>query len=173
MSTARRRSTVHDFSTLRLHPDGTRVPINSAPRAGLHDRRTRNTGRDTRGNRIARDAAGLGVVPKRAVMCGDDSDQEISIGPDVSDDEVQTIKPRVPRRRFRRRRIDDNVEFLGNAGNDDARRAGGSTTSKVNGKVVMSWPAPSSVRTARSSFHITRILLITLFVVGLNTYRTC
>ncbi|KAI0003804.1 hypothetical protein BJV74DRAFT_881612 [Russula compacta] len=164
MSTARRRSTVHDFSTLRLHPDGTRVPINSPPRARLHDPRTPNTGRDSRSNRVARDAAGLGVVPKRAVMCEDDGGQEISIGPDVSDDEVQTIKPRVPRRRKWRRRIDDNVEFLGNAGNDDARRAGDSTTSKVNGEVVMSWPAPSSVRTARSFFHITRIPLIILFV---------
>jgi len=59
------RSTVHDFSTLRLHPDGTRVPISSPAQDTINNSRMHNTGRNIRGNRVARDAAGLGVVPKR------------------------------------------------------------------------------------------------------------
>jgi len=134
MSTARRRSTVHDFSALRIHPDGSRVAINPPTRAG-HSR-TRNTGRDTRGNRIARDAAGLGVVPKRTVIREDNDDD--------GDDEVRNIKPRMSLRR-KRRRIDDDVEFLGDSGNS-ARR-----TAITNGEVT-NRPIPSSVRSTRSFF---------------------
>jgi hypothetical protein len=143
-STTRRRSTIHDFSTLRLHPDGTRVPM-SPPRAGLHDSRSRNTGRDIRGNRVARDAVGHGVVPKRTVMREDDID------------EVQNAKPRVPRRRKRGRIDDDQVEFLGASGSGARRRiitagtSGDATTVNANGKgEMMNWPVPSSVRPGRA-----------------------
>ena len=135
MST-RRRSTVHDFSTLRLHPDGSRVPISSPTRTTLPDPRMRNTGRDIRGNRVARDAAGLGVVPKRVVMHGDDNS------------EVQNIKPRVPRR-SKRRRIDADVGFLGDSGNR-VRRTSGDTVEANGG--AMNWPVPSSVRPGRAFF---------------------
>lgn len=131
--TTHRRSTVHDFSTLRLHPDGTRVPISSPSRDTINNSRTRNTGRDIRGNRVARDAAGLGVVPKRAMKREDDND------------EVHHTKPRVPRH-GKRRRIDDHVEFLGGAGSG-VRRAGGDTTDA--NREVMKWPVPSSVRSGR------------------------
>jgi hypothetical protein len=143
-STTRRRSTVHDFSTLRLHPDGTRVQINSPTRTGLHDSRTRDTGRDIRGNRVARDAAGHGVVPKRAVMREDDND------------EVHNARPRVPRRRKRGRIDDDQVEFLGASGSGAHRHittsmGGGATTIDANGKgEMMNWPMPSSVRPGRA-----------------------
>ena len=136
-STSRRRSTVHDFSTLRLHPDGSRVAINSPTRSD-HDSRTRKTGRDARGNRIARDAAGLGVVPKRtAIREGKDK------GDDDEDDgdEVRNIKPRMSLRR-KRRRIDDNVEFLGDSGNV-ARHTG---DTDIADREVAKWPVPSSVR---------------------------
>jgi len=128
-----RRSTVHDFSTLRLHPDGTRVPISSPSQDTINNSRTRNTGRDIRGNRVARDAVGLGVVPKRAVMREDDND------------EVQNTKPRVPRH-GKRRRMDDHVEFLGDAGSG-VRRACGDTTDA--NREAMKWPVPSSVRSGR------------------------
>ena len=136
MST-RRRNTVHDFSTLRLHPDGSRVPISSPTRTALHDPRMRNTGPDIRGNRVARDAAGLGVVPKRVVMHGDDNS------------EVQNIKPRVPRRRKRRRIDDDDDGFLGDSGSR-VRRTSGDTVDPNGG--VMNWPVPSSVRPGRAFF---------------------
>ena len=135
---AKRRSTVHDFSTLRLHPDGSRVAINSPPPATLCDSRTRNTGRDTRGNRVARDAVGLGVVPKRMVIHKDDDGA--SAGDAGNDgyghdhDEVRKVKPV----RRKRRRIDDDVEFLGDSGNRVRRIT--SDTATTN------WPVPSSVR---------------------------
>jgi hypothetical protein len=145
--TARRRSTVHDFSTLRLHPDGARVSITSPTRTGLYRSRTRNTGFDTRGNRVARDAAGIGTIPKRTVICEDDNGEEIPVGPGVSDDEVQSgSKPRVPRRR-KRRRLDTDVEFLGDPGTDTRRAGvdGGGANANTNAE-AMSWPVPSSVR---------------------------
>jgi len=132
--TTHRRSTVHDFSTLRLHPDGTRVPISSPSRDTINNSRTRNTGRDIRGNRVARDATGLGVVPKRALMREDDNN-----------DEVQNTMPRGPRH-GKRRRMDDHVEFLGDSGSG-VRRAGGDTTDA--NREVMKWPVPSSVRSGR------------------------
>jgi len=155
--TTRRRSTVHDFSTLRLHPDGSRVPISSPSRDTLNDSRTRNTGRDIRGNRVARDAAGLGLVKKRAVMREDDND------------EVQNTKPRVPRH-GKRRRIDDDVEFLGDFGSG-VHRAGGDTTD-ADGE-AMKWPVPSSVRSGRliSPPFFTR--LITVCFLLLASCRTC
>jgi hypothetical protein len=134
-STARRRSTVHDFSTLRLHPDGSRVAIHPPTRINLHDSRTRNIGRDTRGNRVARDAAGLGVVPKRVIREDDNDD-------DDEDSEIRKIKPRIPLRK-KRRRIDENVEFLGDSRNS-ARCTG--DTAIVKDEESMNWPVPSSVR---------------------------
>ncbi|KAF8506564.1 hypothetical protein F5888DRAFT_1797836 [Russula emetica] len=132
-STARRQSTVHDFSTLRLHPDGSRVAIHPTVRVDLRDSRIRNTGRDTRGNRVALDAAGLGAVPKRTVIREDDDD-------DSEDIEIRKTKPRMPLRR-KRRRIDEDVEFLG-----DSRNSAHCTgdTAIVKNKESMDWPVPSS-----------------------------
>jgi hypothetical protein len=141
-STAKRRSTVHDFSTLRLHPDGSRVEINAPTTTSLFDFRTRHTGRDTRGNRVARDAAGLGVVPKRTVIREDDDDDHDDH--DNADDEERDIKPRRMPLRRKRRRIDDDVEFLGDSGNR-ARRITGNTTI-AHGEATTNWPVPSSVR---------------------------
>lgn len=145
--TARRRNTVHDFSTLRLHPDGSRVAIHSPARIDLRDSRMRNTGRDTRGNRVARDAAGLGAVPKRTVIHedDDDDDDEDDNDNDNSDGEdikIRKTKPRMPLRR-KRRRIDENVEFLGDSRNS-ARCTG--DTAIVKNEESMNWPVPSSVR---------------------------
>lgn len=143
-STARRRSTVHDFSTLRLHPDGSRVSIHPPARSDLRDRQMRNTGRDTRGNRVARDAAGLGVVPKRIVIREDDNDDDGDDNDDDDDDgedsEIRKTKPRMPLRR-KRPRIDENVEFLGDSRNS-ARCTGDMAI--VQNEESMNWPAPSS-----------------------------
>ena len=158
-----RRSTVHDFSTLRLHRDGSRVAINSPTRPGRSSSRTRKTGRDVRGNRVARDAAGLGAVPKRTVIREDD-DNEGSGDDNDNDDGVQNIKPRMPPRR-KRRRIDDNVEFLGDSRNV-ARRTG--DTPIADGE-AMGCPVPSSVRYSRSLFRIEH----PNHSCHLFVYRTC
>jgi len=133
-STARRRSTVHDYSTLRLHPDGTRVPTSSPTPSGRSGSRMRNTGRDARGNPIALDAAGLGVVPKRTTVR--------EVDPDEGRDNIDSCAPR----RSKRRRMDAVVEFLGSSGSG-ARRAGGTIDANANdGEEVatMTWPVPSS-----------------------------
>ncbi|KAL5527908.1 hypothetical protein ACEPAG_6709 [Sanghuangporus baumii] len=69
----RRRSTVHDLATLRLHPDGSRVQSSTVSQSKIRDsressqavRRARNTGRDVHGNRIALDAGGSSRIKKR------------------------------------------------------------------------------------------------------------
>jgi hypothetical protein len=124
-----------------LHPDGSRVAIHSPARIDLRDSRMRNTGRDTRGNRVARDAAGLGAVPKRTVIHEVDNDDDNDDNDD-EDIEIRETKPRMPLRR-KRRRIDENVEFLGDSRNS-ARCTG--DTAIVKNEESMNWPVPSSVR---------------------------
>ncbi|KAI0257010.1 hypothetical protein BJV78DRAFT_1277609 [Lactifluus subvellereus] len=138
ISTSRRRSTVHDLATLRLHPDGTRVPITSPPRVGAYTSRRCNIGRDTCGNRIARDAAGLGVVPKRILVAEDDEGEDILLGnADVSNDETTSLKSRRGQR-MKRRRVDIDVGFL--------RGPVGGALQTGDADVIeeMSWPPPSS-----------------------------
>ena len=139
---ARRRSTVHDFSTLRLHPNGSRVAIHSPARIDLRDSRMRNTGHDTRGNRVARDAAGLGAVPKRTVIRKDDNGNEDDDDDEDEDTEIRKTKPRMPLRR-KRRRIDENVDFLGDSRNS-ARCV--DDMAFVKNEESINWPIPSSVR---------------------------
>jgi hypothetical protein len=104
----KRRNTAQDHATLRLHRDGTRVDLYSPQRSDLRPSRKYNAGRDARGNRVARDAAGLGVIPKRPAPLKDGSIETISSGPDVSADEVRSVKPR----RRKRRRLNHDFEFL-------------------------------------------------------------
>jgi hypothetical protein len=164
--TARRRSTVHDFSTLRLHPDGSRVTIHPPARIDLRDPRMRNTGRDTRGNRVARDAAGLGAVPKRTVI------REVDNGNDNDDDndedtKLRKTKPRMPLR-GKRRRIDENVEFLGDSRNS-ARCTG--DTAIVKNEESMNWSVPSSVRYPVDRFFLHATLLPFRSYIGLAEMR--
>ena len=62
MSSTKRRSTVHDLASLRLHPDGSKVS-NSGSNVEL--KKSRHTTKDTRGNWIAHDAAGFNRVKTR------------------------------------------------------------------------------------------------------------
>ena len=62
MGNSKRRSTVHDFATLRLHPDGSRVALSQT---NNKSRTSNYTTQDHRGNWIARDAGGLGRVKTR------------------------------------------------------------------------------------------------------------
>ncbi|KAH8118846.1 hypothetical protein DFH11DRAFT_1723684 [Phellopilus nigrolimitatus] len=71
----RRRSTVHDLASLRLHPDGSRVQPGPGPsqldvdgngfRVNGTTRLSKYNARDAHGNWIARDAGGFGAVKQR------------------------------------------------------------------------------------------------------------
>jgi len=77
MQNYKRRSTVHDLASLRLHPDGTKV-VNLD--TNLQLRKAKYATKDARGNWIAQDAGGLGRVKKRRVGEGkaqSDEEQEI------------------------------------------------------------------------------------------------
>ncbi|KAH7912947.1 hypothetical protein BJ138DRAFT_1082582 [Hygrophoropsis aurantiaca] len=58
----RRKSTTHDLATLRLHPDGSRVQQTSN---NVKSRVAKYSVEDSRGNWVARDASGQGIVKKR------------------------------------------------------------------------------------------------------------
>lgn len=63
MSFSKRYSTVHDFASLRLRPDGTRVTRKQAD--GKSQKYPTHTVKDHRGNWIAQDAGGTGRVKTR------------------------------------------------------------------------------------------------------------
>ncbi|KAF8265756.1 hypothetical protein EI94DRAFT_1734689, partial [Lactarius quietus] len=96
-----------DHATLRLHPDGTRVDLRSPKRIDPYH----SVGRDARGNRVARDAAGVGVIPKRPATLKGGRMESVSSGPDISEDELRSVKPR-RRNRRKRRRLNHDIEFL-------------------------------------------------------------
>ncbi|KAI9454147.1 hypothetical protein BJY52DRAFT_772868 [Lactarius psammicola] len=131
----KRRSTVQDYATLRLRLDGRRVKLHSPQRSDLYFSRARKAGHDARGNRVARDAAGLGVVPKRPATLEDRRVETVSSGPDISEDESRSAKPRRGNRRKRRRLNHHDVEFLRDSGNVPGSAKPARDTS---------WPVPSS-----------------------------
>ena len=126
----KRRSTVQDYATLRLRLDGRRVKLHSPQRIDL-----RKAGRDARGNRVARDAAGLGVIPKRPATLEDGCDETVSFGQDFSEDESRSTKPRRSNCR-KRRRLNHDVEFLRDSGHVPGSADAARETSR---------PVPSSV----------------------------
>lgn len=60
MSSSKRKSTVHDLASLRIHPDGTRVTTSQS-----NKQRKKHAGQDRHGNWIAQDAGGIGRVKTR------------------------------------------------------------------------------------------------------------
>lgn len=63
MSSSKRYSTIHDFASLRLRPDGSRVTRKQVE--GKSQKYSTNTVKDHRGNWIAKDAGGVGRVKTR------------------------------------------------------------------------------------------------------------
>ena len=61
MSSSKRRSTVHDLASLRIHPDGTRVSTSRNAR----QRKDKHARQDRHGNWVAQDAGGIGRVKTR------------------------------------------------------------------------------------------------------------
>ena len=90
MMPSKRRATVHDFSSLLLHPDGTRIKQSDA--------NTRSKGKnkyavkDHRGNWIALDAGGVGRVKTRYTAKEVDSERD-----EGEDDEAPIAGPSTPR----------------------------------------------------------------------------
>ena len=127
----KRRNTAQDHATLRLHPDGTRVNLRSPRRSDPYH----SVGRDTRGNRVARDAAGPVVIAKRPAKLKDSRIETLSLGPDVPENDSRSVKPHRSNR-GKRRRLNHDVEFLryprNVSGSGDVARG-------------TSWSVPSSV----------------------------
>ena len=156
-----RYSTVYDLTSLRLHPDGKRV---SQTASTVRSRKTKPEVCDSRGNWIARDAGGLGQVPKRttrqrrARQQENESDLEgevfdfSGVNGGESDDEqkARTWKGKGKARQFeedaeyqpkserarKRRKFADDLDFL-DAGKVDLQ--------EQNDTEVSSLPIPSSV----------------------------
>jgi len=106
---SRRRSSAYDFASLRLHPDGTRVSQSSS--TNRNPRNSRLTLQDSRGNWIARDAAGLTTVPKyrRVRQLAQDEEQ----GSSSSSGKKRKANGKKPDpRAVKRRKFYDDFEFL-------------------------------------------------------------
>ncbi|THH19943.1 hypothetical protein EW146_g1315 [Bondarzewia mesenterica] len=127
----RRLNTIHDLTTLRLHPDGSRVPSQPYPSTSssgrpnatnipaeittstvLHTRRSRYTVKDSRGNWIARDAAGLGRVKKRRYVSDEEEPGKGNLHGEL---EGEAREPRrVPgKMAMKKRRFESELDFLG------------------------------------------------------------
>src|SRR6267154_5360198 len=81
----RRKSTTHDLATLRLHPDGSRVQQSSINR---RPRKAPSTVPDPRGNWIARDAGGKGIVSKTREISAQVEDEDGDIHLSDEDDDL-------------------------------------------------------------------------------------
>lgn len=88
MGTTKRKSTVHDLSSLRLHPDGSRVGSSSS---NVRPRSAKYVVKDLRGNWIARDAAGRGTVNQRRSRRLQSKDAD-----EAEQDEDDDAEPRIP-----------------------------------------------------------------------------
>ncbi|TFY71277.1 hypothetical protein EVG20_g1731 [Dentipellis fragilis] len=154
----RRLTTVHDVASLRVHPDGSRVPANPRP-AGrpkrLHTRQARYTTKDVRGNWIARDAAGLGTVKKtitvEAAASGEEEEDGVvsvqekdkgsarGTNAGSADEEGEEVGKRSEGYRARkRRRFENDYDFLGGRDSQIASQAAEASSSKLG------LPVPSS-----------------------------
>ncbi|SJL02627.1 uncharacterized protein ARMOST_05959 [Armillaria ostoyae] len=108
----RRRTTIYDFSSLRVHTDGTRVEQTNRNRRLVSHK---NTARDSRGNWTARDAAGQWQV-KRRRRNSSPSEPEEGKGKqkalESSEEEHATVKKLKTKRAEKRRKFVEDFSFL-------------------------------------------------------------
>lgn len=134
MDGVKRRSTVHDLASLRLHPDGTKV-VNTE--TNLRPRKAKYVVKDASGNWVARDAGGVGRVKKRRAATedarqtdGEDEEENAAVGPSSSavnkgkgrateenadtnpEDEANREKVVKDIRAKRRKAYEDDLDFL-------------------------------------------------------------
>jgi hypothetical protein len=143
MPAAPRRTTIHDLTALRVHPDGTRVL--PPPTSALKPRKSHRAVKDVRGNWIAHDAGGIEGIKrsKKKVTDEDGGDGEVSEGEEGSRRKQKGkgkettsalgSSPKDPRTR-KRRKFDHDLGFL--------EPSVGTTPADV----TTSLPPPSSVR---------------------------
>ncbi|THH29886.1 hypothetical protein EUX98_g4311 [Antrodiella citrinella] len=70
---ARRYTTVHDVAALRVHPDGSRIPVDGKSTGKRKDKRTL---KDRRGNWVAQDAGGSATIKRHREAANDELDDE-------------------------------------------------------------------------------------------------
>lgn len=120
-----RYSTIYDAADLRLHPDGTRIPLT---KANYHPRNASKTSRNAKGSWIAKDAGGRHRLPKRNIGKGkafdDEHCEEIDVGTAGDEDgEHQDASKKKSRKRrteelkdsraIKRRKFLQDMSFLG------------------------------------------------------------
>ncbi|PBK93959.1 hypothetical protein ARMGADRAFT_965620 [Armillaria gallica] len=139
----RRRTTIYDFSSLRVHTDGTRVEQTNRNRRPVSHK---NTARDSRGNWTARDAAGQWQV-KRRRRNSSSSEPDDGKGKqkalESSEEEHATVKKRETKRAEKRRKFVEDFSFL----NVDVPAPSYQVTSDAvqgNDPVFSSFSVPSS-----------------------------
>ena len=152
--TERRRSTVFDYSNLRLHSDGTRVYQKST---NLAPRIAKATVRTSRQNWIAKDAGGLSSIrkfkrTKRTLQDIQADEEYIWTENRMPDDDERRVKQKDDRPSKRRRFLED-LDYL----NKDRS----TSTSLASDTGVESFPyEPSSVRVSFfQHLHINDIFL--------------
>ena len=171
----RRRTTVHDLASLRIHPDGSRVQSSrirsdelnsSAPNKNLRPRRAHYVGRDAKGNWVAADA---GVkLSVKAFKAGtkrkgiaDSSDEEIRM--DLDQDEKQDVKGGVKDARAKKRKMFyEDYSFLENT----------STQAGPSRSVSRSLP-PSAQAAVQSEFDVPSSVSNTMIHHLIETYGRC
>ena len=166
-----RRSTVFDYSNLRLHSDGTRVYQKST---NLRPRLAKVAVRTSRQNWIARDAGGLANIHEFKRAKKTSQDLQADEGEDInlasgteSTSPTPDDEPRIKRkdeRPAKRRRFLENLDYL----NKD--RLGSTSTSVASNAGTESFPSePSSVR---PFLHIITFLFnnITFYFYFLRTF---
>jgi hypothetical protein len=132
----RRRSTIHDLASLRLHPDGSRVQNPhikedelelDASQQNLSSRRAHYVGKDAKGNWIAKDAGGRGFVKEikagsKRKSNANSSDEEIQLDSERRIDdpegeaEQEGKKELKDARAKKRRMFYEDYSFLEDAG---------------------------------------------------------
>ncbi|KAG7447765.1 uncharacterized protein BT62DRAFT_966841 [Guyanagaster necrorhizus] len=138
----RRRTTIYDFSGLRVHADGTRVEqTNRNLRPVIHG----NTTQDWRGTWTARDAAGRGQVKRRRRSSPSEPDEGKGKRKGMESDEEEHVplKKRKTKQAEKRRKFAEDFSFL----DVDVPAASSQTTSDAvqgNDPVFSSFPVPSS-----------------------------
>lgn len=105
MSGNKRRSTVHDLTSLRLHPDGTKV---KNAETNLKPRKAKYATKDAKGNWIAQDAGGLGRVKTRRMAA-----KQVRSGDEAQEHHLETKDglPAVAKGKHRAVETDFDVEL--------------------------------------------------------------
>lgn len=175
MSTrTRRRTTVHDLASLRVHPDGSRVQ-NANTLSHLQDdvipgvssqtnlRSSKYIAQDARGNWIARDAGGAGLVKRKYRKQDKGKGRATDLDDEGVDDVVTDEEDAKDSRAIKRQKFLHDYSFLTGSGFEDELppsslgEPSSSTLDPSPSNVPYSLPVPSSV--SNTQIHFTTVAL--------------